>query len=92
MLWVLKEAYLKALGSGLAGGLAALECLIEPPTIVARVAGGGAVPRLKLWSGQGCYVGLAVTDSPPLMVSVERFAPAAEADAFGPLAAIAATV
>ncbi|HJR70403.1 MAG TPA: 4'-phosphopantetheinyl transferase superfamily protein, partial [Gammaproteobacteria bacterium] len=62
MLWVLKEAYLKALGSGLAGGLATLECRIEPPAIVARVAGGGAEPRLTLWSGQGCYVGLAVTD------------------------------
>lgn len=92
MLWVLKEAYLKALGSGLAGGLAALECRIEPPAIMARVAGGGAVPCLALWSGQGCYVGLAVTDSPPLTVSVEPFAPAAGPDAFGPLAAIAATV
>jgi 4'-phosphopantetheinyl transferase len=91
MLWVLKEAYLKALGSGLAGGLAALECVIEPPTMVARVAAGGAVPRLTLWSAQGCYVGLAVTDSPPFMVSVERFAPTAEPDRFGPLAAIAAT-
>jgi len=92
MLWVLKEAYLKALGSGLAGGLAALECRIEPPAIVARVADGVAVPRLRLWSGQGCFVGLAVTGSPPLTVVVERFAPAAAPDAFGPLAAIAATV
>jgi 4'-phosphopantetheinyl transferase len=91
MLWVLKEAYLKALGSGLAGGLAALECRVEPPTIVARVTVGAAVPRLKLWSGRGWYVGLAVTGSPPLTVSVERFAQAAEVDAFGPLAAIAAT-
>lgn len=91
MLWVLKEAYLKALGSGLAGGLAALECRIEPPAIVASVAQGGAVPRLKLWSGRACYVGLAVTDSPPLAVFVERFAPAAAPDAFGPLTPIAAT-
>jgi hypothetical protein len=59
--------------------------------IVARVADGGAAPHLGLWSGRGCYVGLAVTDSPRLMVSVERFAPAAAPDAFGPLAAIAAT-
>lgn len=91
MLWVLKEAYLKALGLGLAGGLARLECRIEPPAIVASVADSGAVPRLKLWSGQGCYVGLAVTASPPLTVSIERFAPAAGADTFGPLAAIAAS-
>jgi 4'-phosphopantetheinyl transferase len=91
MLWVLKEAYLKALGSGLAGGLAALECRIEPPLIVARLSGRDAAPRLKLWSGQGCYVGLAVTGSPPPTVSVERFAPGAGPDAFGPLMEIAAT-
>jgi 4'-phosphopantetheinyl transferase len=91
MLWVLKEAYLKALGSGLSGGLTALECRIEPPAIVPTVASGRAAPRLRLWSGQGCHVGLAVTASPPLTVAVQRFAPAEDADAFGPLAAIAAT-
>jgi phosphopantetheinyl transferase len=90
MLWVLKEAYLKALGLGLAGGLATLECRIEPPAIVASVADGPA-PRLALWSAQGCYVGLAVTASPPVAVSVERFAPAGARDSFGPLMAIAAT-
>jgi 4'-phosphopantetheinyl transferase len=88
MLWVLKEAYLKALGSGLAGGLAALECRIEPPVIVATVT---PAPRLTLWSGRGCYVGLAVVGSPPLAVAVQRFGQAAGPDAFGPLAAIAAT-
>ena len=36
MLWVLKEAYLKALGCGLAGGLDLIECRIEPPLIEAR--------------------------------------------------------
>ncbi len=90
MLWVLKEAYLKALGVGLAGGLTALECAIEPPAIVAHTAGGGA-PRLALWSGRGCYIGLAVLDALPLAISVERFAPSVEPDAFGPLAALAAT-
>ena len=91
MLWVLKEAYLKAFGSGLAGGLASLDCRIEPPAIVATVTGGGTAPRLKLWSGQGCHVGLAAVDSPPLALAVQRFGSAAAPDAFGPLAAIAAT-
>ena len=35
MLWVLKEAYLKALGVGLAGGLDSLECRLDPPVVVA---------------------------------------------------------
>ena len=52
MLWVLKEAYLKALGSGLAGGLSSLECRIEPPAVVARTADGAAVPQLALLAGQ----------------------------------------
>jgi phosphopantetheinyl transferase len=30
MLWVLKEAYLKALGVGLAERLSSLECRVEP--------------------------------------------------------------
>jgi len=36
MLWVLKEAYLKARGTGLAGGLGSLECRVEPPVIEAK--------------------------------------------------------
>ena len=36
-LWVLKEACLKALGCGLAGGLDRLRCRIEPPSIEAAL-------------------------------------------------------
>jgi phosphopantetheinyl transferase len=93
MLWVLKEAYLKALGSGLAGGLATLECRIEPPAIIARVAAAASgAPRLGLWRGSGCYVGLAALDAPALAVTITRFAPSGDSDdAFGPLAPIATT-
>jgi phosphopantetheinyl transferase len=35
MLWTLKEAYLKAIGVGVAGGLDSLVCRIEPPIITA---------------------------------------------------------
>jgi 4'-phosphopantetheinyl transferase len=38
MLWVLKEAYLKALGRGLGGGLSLLNCHIAPPRITATAA------------------------------------------------------
>jgi 4'-phosphopantetheinyl transferase len=57
MLWVLKEAYLKALGTGIAGGLDALECRVEPPMIDAKTA----VPAsLALYSVDGAYLGIAV--------------------------------
>jgi phosphopantetheinyl transferase len=55
-LWVLKEAYLKRLGTGLAGGLEQLSCHIEPPRIDAtapiRVA-------LALYSLGRALVGVA---------------------------------
>ena len=92
MLWVLKEAYLKALGSGLAGGLSSLECQIEPPAVVARTADGAAVPRLALLAGQGCYVGIAPLGGSSLVEPiVRRFADGDGADALGPLRLIAKT-
>ena len=47
LLWVLKEAYLKAVGVGITGGLDSLDCRIEPPLIVARTV-KGAAPQLAL--------------------------------------------
>jgi len=56
MLWVLKEAYLKARGTGLAGGLGSLECRVEPPVIEAK----SAVPSaLALYTLGGAYLGVA---------------------------------
>ncbi len=89
MLWVLKEAYLKALGSGLAGGLSSLECQIEPPAVVARTADGAAVPRLVLLAGQGCYVGIALLGGSPLVEPIVRRFADGSADALGPLRLIA---
>jgi len=91
MLWVLKEAYLKALGVGLAGGIGTLECLIEPPVIEARVTHGGAAPRLSLWAGADCHLAVAVLDALPVEYAIERWAPAGEHDAFAPLASVATT-
>ena len=50
MLWVLKEAYLKFLGCGLAGGLDLLECRVEPPLIEMRAA---ATAHLAVYSVAG---------------------------------------
>jgi len=56
MLWVLKEAYLKARGTGLAGGLDSLDCRVEPPVIEAKSA---VPPALALYTLGGAYLGVA---------------------------------
>jgi 4'-phosphopantetheinyl transferase len=91
MLWVLKEAYLKALGVGLAGGLSALECRIEPPAVVARTAAGTAVPQLALLQGKGYCVGVASLAAARLEVAMQYAALDGSADALGPLALLART-
>jgi phosphopantetheine--protein transferase-like protein len=90
MLWVLKEAYLKALGVGIVGGLDALECVVEPPRIVARVA-NTAAPQLALLAGRGCHLGIAAADEVPFAVTVERWAPLDAADELGPFTLVATT-
>ena len=92
MLWVLKEAYLKALGVGLAGGLDSLECRIEPPSIEARVAAGAAAPNLRLYAGlDDCYLGVAWLGEPRRSISLANWAPTAAEDAAGPFNLIAGT-
>ena len=59
MLWVLKEAYLKATGAGLPGGLASLECSIDEPTILCRTAKGDSAPTLALYRVGSGFLGLA---------------------------------
>ena len=83
MLWVLKEAYLKALGVGLAGGLSSLECRIEPPAIVARTADGAALPQLALLRGNGCHVGVASLAAARLELETQHVALDGSADAVG---------
>jgi phosphopantetheinyl transferase len=91
MLWVLKEAYLKALGVGLAGGLRSLECRIEPPSVDARVATGGAVLQLALYAGQQSFLGIALHGAPRRAIGITRCAPHAAVDACGPFELVAAT-
>jgi phosphopantetheinyl transferase len=77
MLWVLKEAYLKILGSGLAGGLDRLQCRIEPPIIEAAL-GLAVTCRLSLFKWSEAYVGLATTDIQGDEISVLHWNPGIE--------------
>jgi 4'-phosphopantetheinyl transferase len=69
-LWVLKEAYLKRLGTGLAGGLRQLECRIEPPLIDAAAPTRTA---LALYSLGNAFVGVAAGAGEIDYVECERW-------------------
>jgi 4'-phosphopantetheinyl transferase len=90
MLWVLKEAHLKALGVGLAGGLGALCCAIEPPRIRATVQGSGGPPELALYELAGGFVGIAALGCRLGSPTVHRWTPGAPPRA-EPLALVART-
>jgi 4'-phosphopantetheinyl transferase len=68
MLWALKEAYLKALGCSLFGGLDRLECRVVPPRIDARA---DAPAHLALYSVGDAFVGIAITGCTPPRIRIE---------------------
>lgn len=74
MLWVLKEAWLKAEGHGIPGGLDRLRCFVAPPTIDVRLA-GGAAPVLSLFALDDALVGLATPAGGHDTVVIERWDP-----------------
>ncbi len=71
-LWVLKEAYLKCLGSGLAGGLASIECCVDPPIVEMRAA---QAVQLALYSAGEAFVGIAASTADVLEIRVESWSP-----------------
>ena len=87
-LWVLKEAYLKCLGSGLAGGLASIECRIEPPMITMRAA---QAVQLALYSAGEAFVGIAASTAEALEICVESWPLPSTRPHATPLRFIAAT-
>jgi phosphopantetheinyl transferase len=87
-LWVLKEAYLKCLGSGLAGGLASLECCVEPPVITVRAA---RVAQLALYSAGRAFVGIAASTASVPEIRVEVWRPVSARARTIPVHFIAAT-
>ena len=60
MLWVLKEAWLKAKGTGIAGGLDRLRCVVTPPNIGARIS-DDVTPNLSLHAIESALIGMATT-------------------------------
>jgi phosphopantetheinyl transferase len=60
MLWVLKEAWLKAKGTGIAGGLDRLRCLVTPPRIEALIS-DEVTPKLSLHTIESALIGVATT-------------------------------
>ena len=63
MLWVLKEAFVKAHGRSIFGGLEKLRCTVEPPHIAARAEEGG-YDSLSLYQDSDMFLGLATTQVP----------------------------
>ena len=75
MLWVLKEAWLKAKGTGIAGGLDRLRCIVMPPRIEVRTS-DAAVPVLSVIAIDGALVGVATTTALQEGVAIDRWDPA----------------
>ncbi|MDJ0907180.1 MAG: 4'-phosphopantetheinyl transferase superfamily protein [Woeseiaceae bacterium] len=75
-LWVIKEAWLKATGVGIPGGLDSIQCTVLPPDIAVRVRGSEA-PRLGFYRRRQAFIGLATTMTPQESVLAFRWAPQA---------------
>ena len=85
---MLKEAYLKCLGSGLAGGLASIECCVNPPMVEMRAA---QAVQLALYSAGEAFVGIATTAASAPEIRVELWSPPAPRAHAIPVHFIAAT-
>ena len=75
MLWALKEAWLKANGTGIAGGLDRLRCIVTPPRIEARI-NDDAVAALSVYAVEGALVGVATTIALQGGLTIDRWDPA----------------
>lgn len=76
MLWALKEAWLKATGLGLAGGLDNLCCSVTPPDITVHNSPGN-LEALSLFAVRDSFMGLATTAAPHRAVEVNYWDPVA---------------
>jgi 4'-phosphopantetheinyl transferase len=62
MLWVLKEAFVKAHGQSIFGGLEKLRCVVEPPEIDAEAIEGG-FRDLNLYQRNDMFMAVATTEA-----------------------------
>jgi phosphopantetheine--protein transferase-like protein len=81
MLWTLKEAYVKAIGRSIFGGINRLRCKVVPPDIqVMRVC--DRMRKVCLFTTGGAFLALAATEDSLADVSIECW----DADAGGQIA------
>jgi phosphopantetheine--protein transferase-like protein len=89
MLWVLKEAFVKAHGQSVFGGIEKLQCVVEPPRIIAH-ASEASFHDLSLYHRDKLFLAVATTESSLDDVRFMHWAPAAddfeEGDAYSLLA------
>ena len=62
MLWVLKEAFVKAHGQSIFGGLEKLCCVVEPPDITVQPTEAG-FSDLSLYRCDDMFLALATTEA-----------------------------
>ena len=78
MLWVLKEAWLKAKGTGISGGLDQLRCIVTPPGIE-PLPDSASFAALRLYAFGDGFLGAAALGTRPAIVEVSRWRPAQNA-------------
>ena len=78
MLWVLKEAWLKATGAGIAGGLDKLRCTVTPPRID-LLTGSTPVTALQLHALGDGLLGIATLETQPASIQLQRWIPSQDA-------------
>jgi 4'-phosphopantetheinyl transferase len=74
MLWVLKEAWLKAKGIGIAGGLSRLRCSVTPPKIDVNVSNDD-LPSLSLYELDDAMIGIATLSNSHKELKLDRWDP-----------------
>jgi 4'-phosphopantetheinyl transferase len=75
MLWVLKEAWLKATGTGISGGLDQLRCIVTPPRIE-MLPDSASSAALRLYAFGDGFLGAAALHVHPATIEIRRWLPA----------------
>ncbi len=75
MLWVLKEAWLKATGAGISGGLDQLRCTVTPPRIE-PLPDSATSAALRLYALGDGFLGAAALETRPAIIEIHRWQPA----------------
>jgi len=77
MLWVLKEAYIKAVGRSIFGGINSLRCKVEPPHID-TISMADEMSELRLYVADDSLLAIAATEASLANVYFERWDPDVE--------------